>query len=88
MENQENQKKQSNKQTLELTLVVSKEKFTTQDGEVIDYFAFTVNILDQTFRLQAKSEDKRMVNYLLRDIFDNVKVKDNKGTKKNDDDIF
>ncbi len=77
--------KENKKQTLELTLIVSKEKFTTKDGEIIDYFAFKTNILDQDFRLQVKAEDKRMANYLLRDIFENVEMKNNKGSKKDEE---
>ena len=70
------------KQTLELGLTVSKEQFTSKDGLLIEYFVYTLNLLDQNFRLQVKPEDKRMLNYLLNDLFDG------KGTKKNEKDII
>lgn len=58
--------------SITLNLKVSKEKFVADDGKTINYYAYSIEIADETFRLQPKPDDKRMLSYLLNDLFDNV----------------
>lgn len=63
---------ESKKKELRLPLTVSEDMFVTEDGEKIKYFSYRLKIGDEIFKLTPKPDDKRMLNYLLREMIDNV----------------
>lgn len=46
---------------------IVKRTFKTESGEVREYFAFELYLGGKTFSLLARSEDKRLINYMLED---------------------
>ena len=53
---------------MKLELNVLKKEFTNDDGEKIPYTAFEIELEGQKFNLVPRSDDKKLLNYLLRQI--------------------
>ena len=50
---------------MEKKVEITKEKFTNDKGETIPYVSVRIEVLDKTFSLYPKSEDKKLFNYLI-----------------------
>lgn len=51
---------------MKLELEVKECEFTNDKGEIIKYNVFVVDILGEQFRLTPNKEDKKIINYLLK----------------------
>jgi len=46
-------------------VTITKEAFKTEDGEIREYNSIKLTVLDKTFSLYPKSEQKSLLNYLI-----------------------
>ena len=53
---------------LKLPLSIEKKSFKNDKGESIDFNAYTVDISGQVISLYPKTEDKKLCQYLLKDL--------------------
>lgn len=51
---------------MEFKLKVGQEQFTNDNGEVIEYFSYIVEIGGETVRLYPKDEDKKLLKHLVK----------------------
>lgn len=56
------------KKPFDLPLVVTKEKFKSDSGEEIDYFAYTLKLGKKEIKLKPRAEDKRLLTHLLKSL--------------------
>lgn len=47
-------------------LVVERKSFTNEQGEVVGYYSYTLEIGGEKFSLKPKAEDKKMLEYFLK----------------------
>lgn len=57
----------NNKKELKKEVVISYRDFTNDDGEIISYLSIELPIGGEKIRLAPKSEDKRLLSFLLKD---------------------
>lgn len=53
---------------MKLELEVREKEFVNDKKEVIKYNVFILDILGEEFRLNPSKEDKKMINYLLKQL--------------------
>ena len=53
---------------MKLELEVKEKEFVNDKKEVIKYNVFILDLLGEEFRLNPSKEDKKMINYLLKQL--------------------
>ena len=53
------------KKPFNLPLEITKEQFTSDNGDSIDYFAYTLKLGRKEFKLKPRAEDKRLLTHFL-----------------------
>lgn len=59
------------KKVLEMPIEVSEDVFTNDKDEQVKYFSYALRIGDTVIRLTPKSDDKKLANHLLKELFNN-----------------
>ena len=59
---------------LEVTLKISKETFVNDEGDSIDYYAYSADIMGESIKFYPKPEDKKLLKYFLDQAFKQKKA--------------
>lgn len=60
----------ANAKVIELKVQCEKKKFTNDQNESFDYFAFTTKLDGQEIRLSLNKDDKKLFSYLIAKYFE------------------